>query len=81
MKNDRPQLGGIGQLVKMSEGDMGGSEMLSGTDVFQKNLTVICPVQNQNPGLNLKKVKRFLRLDPIVNIGKRESGKIKIQRG
>ena len=66
---------------KMSEGDMGGSEMLSGTDVFQKNLTVICPVQNQNPGLNLKKVKRFLRLDPIVNIGKRESGKIKIQRG
>ena len=80
MKNDRPKFGGIGQLVKMSEGDVGGSEMLSGIYVFQENVTVISPVQNQNPGLNLKEVKRFLRLDPIVNMGKRESGKIKIQR-
>ncbi len=80
MKNDWPQFCGVGQLVKMSESDVGSSKMLSVANVFQKNLTVISSVQNQNPGLNPKEVKRFLRLDPIVDMRKRESGKIKIQR-
>ena len=80
MQYDRPKFGGIGQLVKMSKGDVSGSEMLPRTYVFQENLTVVSPVQNQNSCLNLQLIKGFLRLDPIINMGKRKAGKIKIKR-
>ena len=55
MQYDRPKFGGIGKLVKMSKGDVSGSEMLSGAYVFQENLTVVSSVQNQNSCLNLRR--------------------------
>ena len=79
MEDNWPQFSGIGQFVKMSERYVRSSEMLPRVYVFQKHLSVISTIQDQHPGSNFEKVKRFLGRHPVVHVRKGEPGKIKVK--